>query len=185
VKLAIDIDNVVLEWQYHWPELYRQWFDREIPAAALDSWDACIDQTHFETMGDFYVWFDRADGWATQPYVPGAQGFLWAVRHVHHFEFVTSRPDAGEAGAAFLAGRWGTHVSFKGNRSKHLVKADLWIDDSPEVLTSLVENGKRAVRFDRPWNRKLPKKVESKLLVASNWAEVANLVDTVAQEEGL
>jgi len=186
VKLAIDIDNCVLEWQYHWARLYEQWFSEKLDQDALGSWNACLDLTKFENMDQFYAWYSVADGWDTQPYVYGAKGFLWELRQDKvHYEFVTSRPWDGEEPAKRLARRESTTVLFRGNQAKWTAHADLWVDDSPEVLTSLVEHGKRAVRFDQPWNRDLPKKVEKQLLVATTWPEVRQHVDKIRKEEGL
>ena len=169
MRVAIDLDNTCLEWQDHWADLYMEWFDVEILPSQLTTWTACLDATHFTSMGEFYRWFDKANGWRTQPYVPGAAGALYLLQQERiKFLFVTSRPADTHGHTADWAWReWGAVVDFKDNRSKHVTSAGLWIDDSPEVIESLVENGKPVVRFARPWNEH----VTATDLVAHDWAE--------------
>jgi hypothetical protein len=176
VKLACDIDNVVLEWQQTWADLYAEWFGKLVPAEALQSWNACLEATHFETMDEFYEWFNHAGGWALMPNVPGAMGGLWELQKLKvPFSFCTARPKEGEPSAIRLAEKCSTTVTFLNAKSKHLAMATIWLDDSPEVLVNLVDHKKRAIRFDRPWNRALPKKYESKLLVARDWSDVVEI----------
>lgn len=158
MRIALDIDNVVLDWQGHWMDLYTLHFDREVPYEVTGLWDACTLGTHFADHDDFFGWFAEAGGWDSIGYVPGAPGALaWLKRQPGwRFEFVTSRPRAGEESARALARKHGTTVRFLGNRDKHLAHASLWIDDSPEVLTNLAEHGKRAIRLERPWNEGAP-----------------------------
>lgn len=190
MRFVCDIDNVIVDWQSTWSDLYTLWFDREVDPALLDTWDACIAGTHFETMGEFFDWFHRARGWelVNQHLVPGALGALHLLSNRVDLALCTARPYSGEAAARDLSHHIvaratssvmvaGPPVYFKNAQSKHLVPGGhLWLDDSPEVLTSLVENGKRAIRFDQPWNRDLPKQVEKELYVAHDWHEVVEIV---------
>lgn len=155
VTLAIDLDNVVVEWQSHWADLYNVWFDNITGLwSDLSEWDSCLTQTGFGTLPEFFAWYEEADGWATQPYTRGAQGFLRDLQMGGvPFVFVTARPPAGHDAARQIAARWGTHVHFANNTSKHLVKADVWIDDAPEVIESLTLHGRKVIRWAKPWNK--------------------------------
>lgn len=177
MRFVCDIDNVILDWQGTWAKLYQLWYGTEITDVQLEEWDACLKYTRFENMGEFYRWFEDAFGWldVSKNPVPGALGGLDDAGQICQTVLCTSRPEVGQIEASALArhlpGR--PHVYFRNNTSKHLVPGgSVWLDDAPEVLTSLVENGKLAIRFDRPWNRKLPKKIEKELLVARDWDEV-------------
>lgn len=176
MRIAIDIDNVVLRWQDRWAELYELWYGKKIPAAKLTTWNACLDETHFTSMGEFYDWFLDADGWNMQ-YVPGALGALRTLKQeaTHRLMFVTSRPLAGQVSAYRLAAERGIRVEFRGNTAKHLTKADVWIDDSPEVLASLVENGKTCIRFEQPWNKDCTTFTHT----AKNWAAVLQILKEI------
>lgn len=57
--------------------------------------------------------------------------------------------------------------------AKHEVDCDLWVDDSPSVITSLLDSGvapSRVIVFDQPYNRHLPG------VRAHTWADVARHV---------
>lgn len=190
MRIAIDLDNVMVEWQYHWANLYCKWFGRAIDWNDLDSWDACLTLTHFNTMGQFYDWFEAADGWKTQPFVDGAQGFLYQLREIQRkrelpgdpyvsWVFVTSRPtQAGKLAASELASSlYGSMVAFANDDSKGQQNADIWIDDSPAVLRALEQAGKKAIRFNRPWNDGA-----EATYVADNWNQV---MDILVREEGM
>ena len=174
MRIAIDLDNVVVDWQNRWADLYEQWFDVKIPAVKRATWNACMDETHFESMDQFYNWFFVAGGWDIS-YLKGAQGALYQLsqRPNTFIHFCTSRPPAGRASAADLAGKWSTRVDFLNNASKHLSKADVWIDDSPEVLENLAANGKQAIRFEQPWNKSCTAFTHT----AKNWREVLAILD--------
>ncbi len=153
MRVAIDLDNVTVEWQAHWADLYTHWFDVYLDPTDLEGWSACLDATHFESMGEFYGWFRRARGWHTQPYLAGAQGGLLELQHAGiPFFFLTARPKEGEDAARMIAAEWGTTVQFQHAGSKHLAPSTVWVDDSPEVLASLEAHGKTSVRFEQPWN---------------------------------
>lgn len=184
--VALDLDNTLVEWQAHWANLYHQWFgidpamttfDTDGPGEwrnTLDEWDACLKYTHFETIDEFYQWYDKANGWATQPWTPGAQGFLYELEQHPHidYRFVTARPtQAGALEAVQRVLPWGGSLTVTNNTSKHTVKADIWVDDAPEVLESLAANGKKAIRFAQPWNEG----VEA-FAVANSWAEVLTIL---------
>jgi 5'(3')-deoxyribonucleotidase len=158
MRIAVDIDNVVEDFQNGWAEEYVLWFDREPDPTRMGQWDALTTATHFETATQFWNWFQAANLWAKLPPVPGAQGGLeWMKAHPHvNFLFVTARPVHGELASRHLANRWNVPVEFRNDTSKHLAKADLWIDDSPAVLANLHAHGKPAIRLERPWNEGAP-----------------------------
>lgn len=179
MRIAIDIDNVVLRWQDRWAVLYELWYGKKIPATKLATWNACLDETHFPSMGEFYGWFWEAGGWDDEWYVPGALGAISGLlaERKHTLVLVTSRPALGHLSAIRLANRLGIPVEFRGNTSKHLTKADVWIDDSPEVLGSLVEHGKTCIRFEQPWNKDCTMFTHT----AKTWAAVLEILKEIDQ----
>lgn len=174
MRVAIDLDNVVLGWQAHWAHLYNFWFDTNITDDQLDSWDACLDLTRFNSMNEFYAWFEVAGGWETLPYIPGAQGALLALEEAGiPYMFCTSRPiQAHQHTSTWAARQHKASVDFLNNASKHLAKASVWIDDSPEVIANLLAHDKQVIVFDQPWNRQVDKTVPR----AHGWAEAVTLI---------
>jgi 5'(3')-deoxyribonucleotidase len=157
MRIAVDIDNTTLDWQGTWVDAYHQWFDLWVPLDVQNTWNAAIDGTHFDGWDEFWHWFKAAKVWDQMPYVPGAAGALHQLPRLgHQFLFCTARPDHGQRTAVELANAWGTVVDFHNDQSKHLSKADLWIDDSPHAIANLMANGKRVIKLERPWNTEVP-----------------------------
>lgn len=177
MRLAVDVDNCTVEWQYHWADLYATWFGKRVDAEMLARWDGCIAGTHFENMTDFFAWFDRANGWRTRPWVPGAPGALDELMSLGvDITFCTACPKEAEEATEGLLMPWlgypTTHIDFMNAASKHLTKADVWIDDSPEVLDNLIAHGKPCIRFQQPWN----KRHKGASAFATDWAGVVDLI---------
>jgi hypothetical protein len=130
-------------------------------------------------MAQLYDWFWQAGGWDDMGYVPGALGTLsdLLAERKHSLVLVTSRPALGHRSARQLGARFAVPVEFRGNTAKHLTKADVWIDDSPEVLGSLVENGKTCIRFEQPWNKDCTTFTHT----ARNWAAVLEVLKEIDQ----
>jgi hypothetical protein len=172
MRLAIDVDNTVLDWQYTWADEYQLWFDEWLDPVKLGEWGAALTATHFDTWDEFWDWFNTAKVWDKMDPVPGAFGALHAFKaHKIPFLFCTARPDSGRATAYDLAHQWGTVVDFRNDQSKHLSRADLWIDDSPGALQNLADNGKPAIKLVRPWNVGAPATFE-----AATWPEIVNII---------
>jgi 5'(3')-deoxyribonucleotidase len=169
LRVAIDIDGVTRNFQDHWIELYQHWFDTEVDTSKTGEWDALTEATHFKNGAEFFDWFNRAKGWATMPYMPGACGALFEMQALDiKFLFCTSRPAEAAAVTSHQASMdWNAVVQFANTQSKHLAKADIWIDDSPEVLRSLAKNKKQTIRFAQPWNKGV-----RATWTANNWREV-------------
>jgi hypothetical protein len=175
MRVAIDLDNTLLEWQYHWADLYQLWFDREVDQVALREWDACVNATHFESHVDFFEWFEQAHGLVAQPWVPGGPGALfWMQQERIPFMFVTARHPAGVRQARELAKDWQAPIEFLSPKSKHLAAASVWIDDAPDVLENLVVHGKTAIRLERPWNEGAPATFS-----AATWPEIVEILKEI------
>jgi len=181
LRLQIDIDNVAGNFQPFWAERWQQWFGTVVEPAQLNRWDA------FLSVGldadTFWKWTDLAKIWRDMPPLPGAQGVLWTLQQRGHLiDFATSRHQSTKAttlawlnehfGFLFASGvGYKSQVTFCGSDKSHLF-GDLWLDDSPEVLRSLVKAGKPAVKFKYPWNRPV-----STPMSVGSWTEFETLVD--------
>jgi 5'(3')-deoxyribonucleotidase len=177
VRLAVDVDNVTVAWQEHWLDAYPLWFDREVDHTKLGLWRCHVEGTHFPSANQFFKWMEKAGLWDDIPYVPGAAGALWELqKHPHHsFIFCTARHEGRpQETARVLAEVWDAPIDFRNAQSKHLTKADLWVDDSPEVLASLLANGKPCIRFEQPWNVGVDATFH-----ARDWHEVLEIVEEI------
>jgi hypothetical protein len=172
VRIGVDIDNVVLDWQNAWADEYQKWFDKYIPVDKLGVWDAALSATHFPDWDEFWHWFQAARIWDKMDYVPGAAGGLYQLQHLGHtFMFVTARPEHGEPSARQLATAWKVPVDFLNDTSKHLAKVNVWVDDSPAVLQNLANHNRKAIKLLRPWNQDAPA-----TWVAEDWPQVIEIL---------
>lgn len=184
MRIGVDLDGVMLEFQQRWAELYCEYFDAYIPYEALNSWDACIDKTHFESMNEFHDWFVRADGWNDMPWIAGSRGGIdKLIAGGHEVKFVTNRPfrpsicrDTIAQLKTLLPKAAGiTHFVI----DKSTVECDVYVDDSPAVIYDLAnKNRKKVVVFDQPWNRHIAANaLTPNLARATRWHEVIDIVN--------
>ena len=177
MRIGVDIDGVVLEFQARWAELYAEYFDRFVPYEALRSYDALLTETHFEDMVEFNDWFSRAGGWRDMPWIPGSRGGLDAlVAGGHGITLVTARPRCAEFETKGWWHKLPLDCLLAFTDQKHEVDCDLYIDDTKHVIESLVANGKKAVIFDQPWNRSTINTAGSTVR-AADWHQVVEIVN--------
>lgn len=170
MRVGLDLDNTLLSFQDHWGERYCHWFDREPIWERMGEWDALITATHFWSSEEFFDWAARAAMWDDMPWEPGAQGVIdQLLTDGHQVAFVTARHGNQIPGTE----RWFKTCGFAGQvelhtamKRKSLVKCGVYVDDSPEVIQSLLRDGKNVIKFERPWNTDVP------CLSAATWPDV-------------
>ena len=83
VRLGIDLDGVVADFNAGWIRRYNQEYGSELPMDAVKAWDAIPSLTHFEDMGEFWKWARDHDGHTLFRHLdtyPGAVDALWATQ---------------------------------------------------------------------------------------------------------
>lgn len=175
MKLGVDLDNVVFDFQGGWMELYRQWWGVSM-FPHFDDWDAFVDRTHFKKSAEFYAWFDRAGGWASMPFIDGARGALLDLKRAGHtIQFVSTRPQEAYLPTVARLRDFGWVVTFTPNKTS--VRADVWLDDAPVTNGGVIQRGDRFVVFDQPWNDLGGKQYPGEDLErVSSWAEFVELM---------
>jgi 5'(3')-deoxyribonucleotidase len=178
VRLGIDLDGVVADFNAGWIKRYNRDYGSELRAESVKAWDAIPSLTHFEDMGQFWKWARDHDGHTLfrhlDPY-PGAIDALRRLSRKHKIVIITTKP------------MWAVHDTFAWiaqheipttevhiKEAKWTVACDVYLDDGPHVIGPLVRNRPEATvcRFVRPWNRPVPGAID-----VTNWeqfgAEVA------------
>jgi 5'(3')-deoxyribonucleotidase len=179
LRLGIDLDGVVADFNAGWTALHNAEFGGELTADMVTMWDGLNQLGGFDDMDAFWAW---ARGNEHRPSIfrhldllPGAIETLRRLdAEGHHVVIVSTKPDwAVHETLHWLADNEiptrEVHLTF----AKHLVDCDIYLDDAPGVLHDLVEHRPDALvcRFVRPWNRPVAGTVD-----VHNWADFHAIV---------
>jgi 5'(3')-deoxyribonucleotidase len=160
MRLGIDLDGVVADFNGGWMLAYNEQFGAELTPAQVISWDGLHTLTHFPDMGEFWRWAKDHGGKSVFRHLLAYEGAVDTLRALnrkgHDIVVITAKPD------------WAVHDTFEwlaDNRvptrevhvtdDKWMIDCDLYLDVSPYQVVDLVEKRPDRVicRFVRPWNR--------------------------------
>lgn len=179
LRLGIDLDGVVADFNAGWMELHNSEFGGTLTPDLVTSWDGLHHLGGFGDMDEFWAW---ARGNEQRPSIfrhltllPGALDTLRALdAEGHRIVIVSTKPDwAVHETLHWLADNAiptrEVHLTF----TKHEVDCDVYLDDAPIVLPGLVEHHPDALvcRFVRPWNGPVDGAID-----VTSWAEFHALV---------
>ena len=182
MRLGIDLDGVVADFNAGWVSLYNDQFDRELASDMVTSWGGMIDLTHFTDMGEFWRWAGQGDGHSIFRHLdtyPGAVETLEQLSVMHDIVIITTKPD------------WAIHDTFAWlsdhripTREVHIledkwtVPCDVYLDDAPHQIEAIHANRPESamVRFVRAWNEPRPGVHD-----VADWDEFLSLVGRLAE----
>ncbi|MGA7270948.1 MAG: hypothetical protein WB239_07730 [Acidimicrobiia bacterium] len=181
MRLGIDLDGVVADFNSGWIRRYNEDFAADLAFDAVQAWDAIPSLTHFRHMGEFWRWAQDHDGHSLFRHLetyPDAVGALWRLAAQHHSVVIlTTKPP------------WAIHDTFAWiaehripTREVHIleekwsVDCDIYLEDAPHNLESLVAHrpDRTVVRFVRPWNHPV-----TGCLDVADWEGFTKLVGSV------
>lgn len=184
LRLGIDLDGVVADFNAGWTRLHRDEFGSDVQPEMVTSWDGLHELAGFADMEAFWRWArandERRSIFRHLDVYPDALPVLHELSgQGHSIVIVTTKPRWARTDTL----RWiADHelptgeVHMLGHR-KYTVACDVYLDDGPHVLPSLLKHRPEAVicRFVRPWNHP----VEGTIDIAS-WRDFADVVGQVA-----
>lgn len=161
LRLGIDLDGVVADFNAGWMRLYNEEHAADLTSDMVTGWDGLHELTHFEDMREFWRWARTSEERQSifrhlDPY-PGAVETIRRLNKAgNDIVIITAKPE------------WAIHDTFEWladhriptrevhvTHDKWTVACDVYLDDSPHVVPELVEHrgGEATIcRFVRPWN---------------------------------
>lgn len=163
MRLGIDLDGVVAQFHKGWMGRHADEFGSALDPSMVLGWDGLDRLGGFADMDAFWTWFRNGDGPSSfrhlEPY-PGAIETLERLASAG-FEIVIITHKFDWAVADTFA--WLSDVGMP-TREVHIIEqkfrvdCDVYLDDSPFVVPTLVEHHPDALvcRFVRGWNDPVP-----------------------------
>ncbi len=182
MRLGIDLDGVVADFNSGWTAIHRAEFGSEILPEQVLTWDGLAELAGFDSMREFWAWASPKDDRPSifrhlDPY-PGAIESLHRLRRTgHDIVIVTTKPRWAVADTfRWLADHGVPTTEVHITDDKHLVDCDVYLDDSPFKLEDYLRHrADRAIcRFVRPWNDPLDGVVD-----VHDWDDFVEVVATV------
>jgi 5'(3')-deoxyribonucleotidase len=185
MRLGIDLDGVVADFNAGWIRLHRDEFGSELHPEMVRTWDGLHELAGFADMRAFWHWArgndDRPSIFRHLDPFPGAIDTLHRLdRAGHDIVIVTTKPRWARVDTLrWLADHDLPTAEVHMTDTKHAVACDVYLDDAPHVLRALVRHRRSSTicRFVRPWNQP----VEGTIDVAT-WDDFQDIVHRVVSE---
>ena len=163
LRLGIDLDGVVADFNAGWIARYNDDFDASVPLDAVQVWDGIHELTHFPDMAGFWEWA-RGHGRGSifrhlETYDDAVPTLERLSKAGHDIIVITTKPP------------WAVHDTFAWiadhripTKEVHMtwhkwrVPCDAYLDDAPHQIESIHRARPEALmcRFVRPWNTPVP-----------------------------
>ena len=160
MRLGIDLDGVVCDFNAGWMQLHMAEFGSELKPEMVVSWNSLHELGGFADMQAFWRWAQGNDDRTSifrhlEPF-PDALSTLHALRDAgHRIVIITAKPQWAIPDTL----RWiadhelpteEIHIRYR----KYAIECDVYLDDSPMVLPDLVLHrpSSAVCRMIRPWN---------------------------------
>jgi uncharacterized HAD superfamily protein len=180
MRLGIDLDGVVCDFNAGWMELHKAEFGSELEPEMVVTWNNLHELGGFADMRAFWKWAqatdDRPSIFRHLELYPDALETMHALRDQGHvIVIITAKPKWAIPDTL----RWiadhqlpteEIHVRYR----KYKVACDVYLDDSPIVLPELLRKRPEATvcRMIRPWNVALEGAVD-----IADWKEFRQFIE--------
>jgi len=164
LRLGIDLDGVVADFNSGWVERYNRDFGADLSVDQIVEWDAPTHLTHFTGMGQFWKWAKTCGEGRSlfrplRPYADALDSLRRLRRSGHEIVILTTKPDfAVHDTYAWLSEHEVPTTEVHILDDKTAVDCDIYLDDADHNLEALSASRPTAAtcRFIRPWNSPAP-----------------------------
>lgn len=179
LRLGIDLDGVVADFNAGWIARYNAEFATSVTVEDVAFWNAPVALTHFRSMSEFWSWAATAGNGCSifrvlDPF-PGAVEALRRLARSHAVVIITTKPsfavhDTYEWIAEHRLPTTEVHIV----DDKSVVDCDVYLDDADHAIEGLRNAHPSALvcRYVRPWNGGHPGVVDVR-----GWEEFERLVN--------
>jgi 5'(3')-deoxyribonucleotidase len=179
MRLGIDLDGVVADFNAGWIGLHRAEFGSDLRPEMVTTWDGLHELGGFADMGAFWRWArgnrDRPSIFRHLDPYPDALDTLRALdADGHDIVIVTTKPRWARTDTLrWLADHDLPTTEVHITQAKHEVACDVYLDDAPHVVSALVRHRPEATvcRFVRPWNGPIPGAID-----VASWSDFRAVV---------
>lgn len=185
MRIGLDCDGVLADFHAGWIAQYNEWFNARLELEQ-ESWSNFVEETHFSTEADFWAWVDRVpDFWVNMPTIGGAMGGVLELQKAgHELLVVTHRHEkASLQTKAWFEKHWPLNderqlrlPTIHHTKRKASVDCQLYVDDGPKPIASLMAEGRKVIKFSYPYN-----KGTNATCAVHNWAQLTEMVEEMAQ----
>ena len=184
LRLGIDLDGVVADFNRGWIAAYNRSFGAQLTVDMVRTWNSPLSLTHFPDMDAFWNWArDQGRGGVFRdldPYPGALEVLLELERDGHDLVIVSAKPDWAIPGTLeWLAEHRIPTREIHFTESKHQVSCDVYLDDAPGQLAELARTrAEHAIicRYVRPWNDPVDGAVD-----VHDWSEFQHMVRRVSE----
>lgn len=182
MRLGIDLDGVVSDFNKGWIDQYNEEFGAAIPLDSVTTWEGIVPLTHFPDMDGFWEWakdFGNGSLFRHLDLYPEAVPTMERLAEKHEIVIVTAKPNWAVADTfAWIADHHlpTREVHVVGiDEPKWPVPADVYLDDSPDQIQVIHENRPEShmCRYVRPWNNPV-----AGVHDVNDWRDFERLVNT-------
>lgn len=179
MRLGIDLDGVVADFNAGWIRLHRDEFGSDLRPEMVTTWGGIHELGGFADMRAFWRWARGNDDRPSifrhlDPYPDAIETLHRLDRIGHEIVIVTTKPRWARVDTLrWLADHDLPTAEVHMTDTKYVIDCDVYLDDAPHVLDELVRHrsDRTVCRFVRPWNDPVDGAVD-----VASWQEFLEVV---------
>ncbi|TFF94238.1 MAG: hypothetical protein EU543_01750 [Promethearchaeota archaeon] len=181
MRIAVDVDGVLLDLMITYCEIYNERFQTNYEKRDVTRWDF-FEEWEINEREAFEIFHGIYEKTSVVPFIDkNALESLKDLNKTHHIDIVSARTRKFKKQ---LKKKLESHGMIKGTHYERLIlvndkpydiklnlKYDIYIDDSPHLATAVKQQEDKIIfLYDQPWNRSL--KEEKNIIRVKNWTDI-------------